>query len=66
MGLMAPWDILLLDEVTVDLDVLVRGDLIDFLIEESNARKATIVYCQSLLAYPAPSGPMSSTPLTDI
>ena len=47
MGLMAPWDILLLDEVTVDLDVLVRGDLIDFLIEESKTRKATIVYCQS-------------------
>ena len=46
MGLMAPWDILLLDEVTVDLDVLVRGDLIDFLIEESNSRKATIVYCE--------------------
>ncbi|CED82461.1 atp-dependent transporter [Phaffia rhodozyma] len=45
MGLMEPWDILLLDEVTVDLDVLVRGDLMDFLIQESKERKATIVYC---------------------
>jgi ABC-type uncharacterized transport system ATPase subunit len=43
----APWDILLLDEVTVDLDVLVRGDLIDFLIAESKERNATIVYCAS-------------------
>ena len=31
MGLMAPWDVLLLDEVTVDLDVLVRDDLLNFL-----------------------------------
>ncbi|KAF8076358.1 P-loop containing nucleoside triphosphate hydrolase protein [Lyophyllum atratum] len=30
-GLMAPWDVLLLDEVTVDLDVLVRDDLLKFL-----------------------------------
>jgi CCR4-NOT complex subunit CAF16 len=37
----------LLDEVTVDLDVLVRGDLIDFLIAESKERNATIVYCAS-------------------
>ncbi|KAL7409736.1 P-loop containing nucleoside triphosphate hydrolase protein [Mrakia frigida] len=54
MGLMAPWDILLLDEVTVDLDVLVRGDLIDFLIEESNSRKATIVYCTHIFDGLAP------------
>nr|ODN86367.1 CCR4-NOT complex subunit CAF16 [Cryptococcus depauperatus CBS 7841] len=44
MGLMAEWDVLLLDEVTVDLDVLVRADLIDFLIGESERRGATIVY----------------------
>ncbi|WWC71717.1 uncharacterized protein I206_105675 [Kwoniella pini CBS 10737] len=44
MGLMAEWDVLLLDEVTVDLDVLVRADLIDFLISESETRGATIVY----------------------
>jgi len=44
MGLMAPWDILLLDEVTVDLDVLVRHNLLAFLKEDSNARQATILY----------------------
>lgn len=43
MGLMEPWDLLLLDEVTVDLDVQVRCDLLDFLKEESDTRGATIV-----------------------
>lgn len=47
MGLMGEWDVLLLDEVTVDLDVLVRADLINFLISESETRGATIV-CMSL------------------
>lgn len=44
MGLMEPWDLLLLDEVTVDLDVQVRCDLLNFLREESESRGATIVY----------------------
>ncbi|KAF8322090.1 P-loop containing nucleoside triphosphate hydrolase protein [Clavulina sp. PMI_390] len=44
MGLMQPWDVLLLDEVTVDLDVLVRSDLLKFLTEESVTRGATILY----------------------
>ncbi|KZS97568.1 P-loop containing nucleoside triphosphate hydrolase protein [Sistotremastrum niveocremeum HHB9708] len=44
MGLMAPWDLLLLDEVTVDLDVLVRDHLLNFLIDESEQRGATILY----------------------
>ncbi|KAI9637274.1 P-loop containing nucleoside triphosphate hydrolase protein [Dioszegia hungarica] len=44
MGLMTEWDVLLLDEVTVDLDVLVRSDLLAFLVEESETRGATIVY----------------------
>ncbi|KAK4048493.1 CCR4-NOT regulatory complex component [Microbotryomycetes sp. JL221] len=43
-GLMAPWDLLLLDEVTVDLDVLVRQRLLQFLVEETQQRKATILY----------------------
>ena len=38
MGLMAPWDVLLLDEVTVDLDVLVRHQLLEFLKNDSEAR----------------------------
>ncbi|KAL5527119.1 hypothetical protein ACEPAG_5910 [Sanghuangporus baumii] len=44
MGLMNPWDVLLLDEVTVDLDVLVRDELLKFLKEESESRGATILY----------------------
>ncbi|KAJ9111527.1 hypothetical protein QFC20_002499 [Naganishia adeliensis] len=44
MGLMGEWDVLLLDEVTVDLDVLVRSELLAFLIKESEERGATIVY----------------------
>ncbi|KAF8486531.1 P-loop containing nucleoside triphosphate hydrolase protein [Gautieria morchelliformis] len=44
MGLMAEWDVLLLDEVTVDLDVLVRDDLLAFLRQESETRGATILY----------------------
>lgn len=45
MGLMGEWDLLLLDEVTVDLDVLVRDGLLKFLKEETINRGATIV-CQ--------------------
>ena len=45
MGLMRPWTILLLDEVTVDLDVLVRSELLDFLRRETENRICTIVYC---------------------
>lgn len=43
-GLMAPWDVLLLDEVTVDLDVLIRSRLLSFLQEECSTRAATILY----------------------
>lgn len=45
MGLLRPWTVLLLDEVTVDLDVLVRSDLLDFLRRETESRVCTIVYC---------------------
>ncbi|KAG7449219.1 P-loop containing nucleoside triphosphate hydrolase protein, partial [Guyanagaster necrorhizus] len=43
-GLMMPWDVLLLDEVTVDLDALVRDDLLNFLRNDSETRGATIIY----------------------
>ncbi|GAA5890015.1 hypothetical protein JCM16303_006136 [Sporobolomyces ruberrimus] len=43
-GLMEPWEMLLLDEVTVDLDVLVRSKLLNFLIEETKTRGSTILY----------------------
>ncbi|KAI0040087.1 P-loop containing nucleoside triphosphate hydrolase protein [Auriscalpium vulgare] len=44
MGLMQDWEVLLLDEVTVDLDVQVRDDLLKFLKDDSEARGATILY----------------------
>lgn len=44
MGLLHPFQVLLLDEVTVDLDVVARLDLLDFFKEECDQRGATIVY----------------------
>jgi CCR4-NOT complex subunit CAF16 len=43
-GLMRPRKLLLLDEVTTDLDLLARQDLLSFLREESETRGATILY----------------------
>ena len=41
----AAWaQVLLLDEITVDLDVLGRADLLAFLREECEQRRATIIY----------------------
>lgn len=44
MGLLKPFDVLLLDEITVDLDVLGRSNLMKFLKEECQERKATVIY----------------------
>jgi len=44
MGLVQPYQVLLLDEVTVDLDVLVRRDLLNFLKSECETRGVTILY----------------------
>ncbi|XP_010270871.1 PREDICTED: ABC transporter I family member 20 [Nelumbo nucifera] len=44
MGLLKPFKVLLLDEITVDLDVLARADLLRFLRKECNERGATIIY----------------------
>ncbi|KAI9475695.1 MAG: P-loop containing nucleoside triphosphate hydrolase protein [Benjaminiella poitrasii] len=44
MGLLQPWEMLLLDEVTVDLDVLARADFLNFLKRETEERGCTIVY----------------------
>lgn len=43
-GLLRPAQVLLLDEITVDLDVLVREDLMEFLREESETRGCTVIY----------------------
>lgn len=46
VGLLRPFKVLLLDEVTVDLDVLGRAELMRFLKEECEGpRKAAVVYC---------------------
>lgn len=44
MGLLRPYQVLLLDEITVDLDVLARADLMAFLRSECEERGATIIY----------------------
>ena len=44
LGLVRPFRILLLDEVTTSLDVCVRQDLLRWLVRESDERGATIVY----------------------
>ncbi len=44
--------VLLLDEITVDLDVLARADFLKFLIEDCETRGMTVVYVSSC---PGPS-----------
>ena len=44
LALVRPFDILLLDEVTTCLDVIVREDLLLWLKKESETRGATIIY----------------------
>ena len=44
MGLLRPWSVLLLDEVTVDLDLLSRSEFLAFLKRETEVRECTIVY----------------------
>jgi CCR4-NOT complex subunit CAF16 len=44
IGLIRPFKILLLDEITTSLDVCVRQDLLKWLQKESEDRKATIIY----------------------
>jgi CCR4-NOT complex subunit CAF16 len=44
LGLIRPFKVLLLDEVTTSLDVCVRQDLLRWLVRESEERKATVLY----------------------
>ncbi|PKU72376.1 ABC transporter I family member 20 [Dendrobium catenatum] len=44
MGLLKPFKVLLLDEITVDLDVVVRSNLLIYLKKECERRGATIIY----------------------
>lgn len=49
MGLLRPWQVLLLDEITVDLDLLSRSDFLGFLKKETESRACTIVYATHIL-----------------
>ncbi|KAL1963175.1 hypothetical protein VTN77DRAFT_8608 [Rasamsonia byssochlamydoides] len=49
MGLIRPWDVLLLDEITVDLDLLSRSNFLAFLKRETETRACTIVYATHIL-----------------
>jgi CCR4-NOT complex subunit CAF16 len=49
MGLVRPWTVLLLDEITVDLDVLSRAEFLGWLKQETQIRECTIVYATHIL-----------------
>lgn len=49
MGLLRPWTVLLLDEITVDLDLLSRHNFLTFLKQETENRECTIVYATHIL-----------------
>ncbi|KAJ9311363.1 hypothetical protein DTO271D3_8340 [Paecilomyces variotii] len=49
MGLLRPWQVLLLDEITVDLDLLSRSNFLSFLKRETETRPCTIVYATHIL-----------------
>ena len=49
MGLLRPWRVLLLDEITVDLDLLSRSNFLGFLKRETESRACTIVYATHIL-----------------
>lgn len=49
MGLLRPWQVLLLDEITVDLDLLSRSNFLSFLKRETETRLCTIVYATHIL-----------------
>lgn len=49
MGLLRPWTVLLLDEITVDLDLLSRSNFLGFLKRETETRACTIVYATHIL-----------------
>lgn len=49
LGLLRPARLMLLDEITTDLDVVARLDLLDFLRRETESREATILYATHIL-----------------
>jgi len=49
LGLLRPSRVLLLDEVTTDLDLIARADLLELLREESATSGATLLYATHIL-----------------
>jgi CCR4-NOT complex subunit CAF16 len=49
LGLIRPFRVLLMDEITVDLDICARQDLLGFLRSECEERGAAIVYATHIL-----------------
>lgn len=49
LNLVNPWQLLLLDEATADLDLLARLDLLAWLRQEGDSRKATLLYATHVL-----------------
>jgi CCR4-NOT complex subunit CAF16 len=49
LGLARPYQLLLLDEITADLDLVVRSDMLEFLREESTVRGASVIYATHIL-----------------
>jgi CCR4-NOT complex subunit CAF16 len=49
MGLLRPWRVLLLDEVTADLDVAARRDLLSYLVIETQRTQCQVVYATHVL-----------------
>lgn len=49
LGLLRPSELLLLDEITTDLDLLARRDMLEFLRRESRDHGTTIVYASHIL-----------------
>jgi len=49
LGLLDPAEVVLLDEVTADLDVLSRADLLSFLKDDSERHGTTVVYATHVL-----------------
>ncbi|GFH10491.1 ABC transporter domain-containing protein [Haematococcus lacustris] len=76
MGLLKPYDVLLLDEITVDLDVVGRLQLLDFFRAECEERGATILYATHIfdglegwithLAYMEDGKLVKSGPVTEL
>jgi len=49
LGLLRPFQLLLVDEMTVDLDILARRGFLEYLKQETEERNATVIYATHIL-----------------